>query len=165
MRNKTIAYVALIAAIALLAGGLLFLCAATRAPGRLWLALALLVLGVALAAWAGVTLRRLRDLDPEHVADRVVELVRRRGDDEITEADIIGSLGVPAETAQQAVGVLAGRQLIERQRRGDRDVLVFPQLRASKVARRCPYCGSAFSVKTPLHKCPNCGATLEVGKD
>jgi len=164
MRNKTLAYVALVIGVLLLTGGLLFLCAATRAPSRTWLSAALLALGVALVAWAGVTLRRLLDLNPERVADRVLELVRRRGDDEITEADIVGSLGVPMDVAQQAVGVLAGRQLIERQRRGDRDVLVFPQLRASKVVRRCPYCGSSFSVKTPAHKCPNCGAPLEISK-
>jgi len=149
----------------LLAGGLLFLCAASTNPGRLWLALVLLVLGAGLAAWSGTAIRRLRELDPQRLADRILELVRRRGDDEITQADIIGSLGVPADAAEQAIGVLAGRQLVERQRRQDRDVLVFPQLRAGKVMRKCPYCGSEFSVKTPLHKCPNCGGDLDVVKD
>ena len=165
MRAKTVAFAVLGVAVVLLAVGLLFLCAATTTPSRLWLALVLLALGAGLAVWAGVTLRRLRDLEPERVADRVVELVCRRGDDEITEADIIGSLGVPSDVAAQAVGVLSARQLIQRQRRGDRDVLIFPALRAGKVVRRCPYCGSEFSVKTALHKCPNCGATLELGKD
>ena len=110
-------------------------------------------------------MRRLRDLDPERVADRVVELVRRRGDTEITLADVVGSLQVPHETAEAAMGVLAGRQLIQRERREDRDVFVFPELRVSKVVRQCPYCHSEFSVKTPVHKCPNCGATLEVARE
>ena len=165
MQNKTVVWVGLVVSVVLLAVGLLFLCASSVSAGRLWLAIALIVIGGGLAAWSGTSLRRLRDLDPERVADRVVELVRRRGDTEITLADVVGSLQVPHETAEAAMGVLAGRQLIQRERREDRDVFVFPELRVSKVVRQCPYCHSEFSVKTPVHKCPNCGATLEVARE
>ena len=165
IRNKTLIWILLALSAILIAAGLLFLCAASVRAGRLWLAIALIVLGGGLAAWGGASLRRLRELEPERVADRIVELVRRRGDTEITLADAVGSLSVPHETAEAALGVLAGRQLVERQRRQDRDVFVFPQLRESKVLRQCPYCGSEFSVKTPVHKCPNCGATLELTRE
>ena len=165
MQNKTVIWIVLIVAVLLLATGLLFLCASSVVAGRLWLSIALIVIGGGLAAWGGVSLRRLRDLDPERVADRVVELVRRRGDTETTLADIVGSLEVPHETAEAAMVVLAGRQLVQRERREDRDVFVFPQLRVSKVVRQCPYCHSEFSVKTPVHKCPNCGASLELAKE
>ena len=165
MQNKTLIVVVLVVSVLLLATGLLFLCASSLNPGRLWLSIALVVIGGGLAAWSGVSLRRLRDLDPERVADRIVEMVRRRGDTETTLADVVGSLQVPHETAEAAMGVLAGRQLVQRERREDRDVFVFPQLRVSKFVRQCPYCHSEFSVKTPVHKCPNCGAALEVTKE
>jgi hypothetical protein len=41
----------------------------------------------------------------------------------------------------------------------------FPGLEETKVVRRCAYCGNEFSVKTPLHKCPNCGGDLELVRD
>ena len=66
-----------------LALGLLFLCAATRQPSRLLLAVALLVVGGGLAAWSGLTLRRLRELDPENLSDRITELVRAGGSAEV----------------------------------------------------------------------------------
>ena len=165
MQNKTVVWILLVVSVLLLAAGLLFLCAATVQPGRWWLAALLILIGGGLATWSGTSLRRLRDLEPERVADRVVELVRQRGDTEITLADVVGSIEVPHETAQAAMGVLANRQLVERRRREDRDVYVFPQLRVSKVVRQCPYCGSEYSVKTPVHECPNCGASLEVIKE
>ena len=165
MKNRTLIIIVLVVSVLLLSVGLLFLCASTRAPGRLWLSIALVVIGGGLAAWSGVSLRRLRNLEPERVADRIVELVRRRGDTETTLADVVGSLQVPHETAEAAMGVLAGRQLVQRERREDRDVFVFPQLRVSKMVRQCPYCHSEFSVKTPVHKCPNCGASLELTKE
>jgi membrane protein implicated in regulation of membrane protease activity len=165
MQNKTVVVIVLVASVVLLSLGLLFLCASSLNPGRLWLSIALVVIGGGLAVWSGVSLRRLRDLNPERVADRIVELVRRRGDTETTLADVVGSLQVPHETAEAAMGVLAGRQLVQRERRADRDVFVFPQLRVSKIVRQCPYCHSEFSVKTPVHKCPNCGASLELAKE
>jgi Zn finger protein HypA/HybF involved in hydrogenase expression len=163
MANKTLAWVAIIVSVVVLAGGLVFLMSANRAS-RFLLAFVLLGMGVALVAWGGTTLRRLRSLDPERVADRIIELVRRRGATEITQADIVGSLGVSNEIALEAIGVLSRRQAIERRRHEDRDIFYFPQLRESRAVRRCPYCGSEFSVKTPLQKCPNCGANLEVEK-
>jgi hypothetical protein len=165
MQNKTVTWVVLVISVLLLATGLLFLCASSVDAGRLWLSIALIVIGGGLAAWSGISLRRQRNLDPERVADRIVELVRHRGDTETTLADVVGSLEVPHETAEAAMGVLAGRQLVQRERREDRDFFVFPQLRVSKMVRQCPYCNSEFSVKTPVHKCPNCGASLELAKE
>jgi len=41
-------------------------------------------------------------------------------------------------------------------------VYVFPNLKESKVERRCPYCGAQFPVKQALAQCPNCGGNLEL---
>ena len=42
---------------------------------------------------------------------------------------------------------------------------VFPGLKESKVVRRCAYCGNEYTVRKPLHKCPNCGGHLEIVKN
>ena len=74
------------------------------------------------------------------LADRIVELVRRRGDTETTLADVVGSLQVPHETAEAAMGVLAGRQPAEHQAvagEAGQDVLDGPRVgvvRAADVA-------------------------------
>ena len=52
-----------------------------------------------------------------------------------------------------------------RERGPEKDLYVFPGLVEVKVARRCAYCGSEFSVKKPLHKCPNCGGELELVRE
>ncbi|MGD8793406.1 MAG: hypothetical protein PVF47_12720, partial [Anaerolineae bacterium] len=57
-----------------LAGGLIFLCAATQNPSRLFIALALLVIGGGLATWAGIRWRRARLLDPDVLDDRITTL-------------------------------------------------------------------------------------------
>jgi hypothetical protein len=69
--QRTTAILVLLVSVVLLAGGLLFLCAANRQPIRLLLAIALLAIGGGLAAWSGLSLRRLRTLDPEHLSDRI----------------------------------------------------------------------------------------------
>ena len=48
--------------------------------------------------------------------------------------------------------------------REGRTFYLFPGLRERKVVRRCAYCGNEYSVREPLHKCPNCGGTLEIVK-
>jgi hypothetical protein len=147
-----------------LALGLLFLCAATRQPSRLLLAAALMVVGGGLAAWSGLTLRRLRELDPENLSDRITELVRAGGSAEVTLSQVVAELGVPDEAALTALSLLEQRAQCYRERREGREVYLFPGLEPSMVRRRCPYCGSEFSVKTMMHRCPNCGGDLRLGR-
>jgi len=145
-----------------LALGLIFLCAATANPGRLPLSVILLVIGGGVAAWAALTWRRDQQLEPERLADSIIDLARTGGGAEVSLAQIVAELNVPTEAAQRALGVLERRGECRRERRADKDIYVFPGLVEVKVVRRCAYCGSEFSVKTPLHKCPNCGGELEL---
>jgi hypothetical protein len=163
--KRPILIVALVVAVVLLVVGLIFLCAATREAGRLPLSLILLVIGGGLAAWSALTWRREQQLEPERLADSIIDLVRGRGSAEVTLAEIVAELNVPTEAAQRALGVLQGRGECRRERRADKDLYVFPGLMERKVVRRCAYCGSEFSVKTPLHQCPNCGGQLELVRE
>jgi hypothetical protein len=162
--NRTAAIIVLSISTVLLAVGLLFLCAATRQPSRFLLAGTLLVIGGGLAAWSGTTLRRLRDLDPENLSDRITGLARA-GDAEVTLSGVVSELGVPDEAAVAALNLLERRGQCHRERRGEREFYVFPGLKPSKVTRRCPYCGGEFSVKTPVYKCPHCGGDLRLERE
>jgi DNA-directed RNA polymerase subunit RPC12/RpoP len=164
MMNRTVAIVVIGISVVLLAAGLLFLCAATREPSRLLLAGALIIVGGGLAAWSGTTLRRLRDLDPENLSDRITGLARA-GDAEVTLSQAVAELGVPDEAAVAAFNLLERRGQAYRERRGEREFYVFAGLQSSKVVRKCPYCGGEFSVKTPVYRCPHCGGDLRLVKE
>ena len=147
----------------LITGGLIFLCAAVESSRRLPIALALLVIGGGLAAWAGFRWRKARSLSPEVLDDRIIALADQH-DAEITLAQVVSSLGVPDEAARVALARLEANGLCRREQREGRTFYHFPGLRESKVVRRCAYCGNEYSVREPLHKCPNCGGTLEIVK-
>ena len=163
--KRTILMVAFGISGVLLALGLIFLCAATINPGRLPLSVILLVIGGGLAAWSALTWRREQQMEPERLADSIIDLARAGGGAEVSLAQIVAELNVPTEAAQRALGVLERRGECRRERGPDKDLYVFPGLVEVKVVRRCAYCGSEFSVKTPLHKCPNCGGELELVRE
>jgi Zn finger protein HypA/HybF involved in hydrogenase expression len=140
----------------------LFLCASAARPERLPLSVLLIVIGGAGAVWAGFTWRRLRDIEPERLADWIVEMVRAQGKFETTAAEVGATLSAPAANVQSALENLRSRGEVEVEQRDDRRVYVFPNLKESKVERRCPYCDAQFPVKQALTKCPNCGASLEL---
>jgi len=144
-----------------LAGGLIFLCAAVQNAARFPLSLALLVSGGGLAAWAGWRWRRARQLTPNILDDHIVELASAH-DAELSLPRIVSGLGVPDDAARAALARLESNGFCRLERRGDKNVYVFPGLKESKVVRRCIYCGSEYSVREPLHKCPNCGGKLEI---
>ena len=148
----------------LLAGGLVFLCAAIQDPARYSIALVLLVLGGSLAAWAGVRWRRARQLEPEILDERITDLASDH-DAEVSLARIISELDVPEEAARAAVARLEAAGLCHREQREGRTTYIFPGLKDRKVVRRCAYCGSEYPVREALHKCPNCGGHLEVKKN
>jgi hypothetical protein len=146
-----------------LAGGLIFLCAAVQNPARWPIALALLVIGGGLAAWAGLRWRRARELSPNVLDDRITTLADRY-DAEITLAQVVSDLNVPDDAARTALARLESNGLCHQEQREGKTVYVFPGLKESKVVRRCVYCGNEYSVREPLHKCPNCGGNLEIVK-
>jgi hypothetical protein len=149
--------------IVLLAGGLIFLCAATQNAARFPIAAILLILGGGLAGWAGVRWRRARRLAPDALDDEITGLAAAN-DAEVTVPLVVSELGVPDDAARVALSRLQDNGICRPERRGDRTVYVFPGLRESKVVRRCTYCGNEYSVREPLNKCPNCGGTLEIVK-
>jgi hypothetical protein len=146
-----------------LAGGFIFLCAAVQNTARLPIALALLVAGGGLAGWAGVRWRRARQLSPDVVNQRITDLAAAH-DAEVTVALVVSELDIPDQAARTALARLEADGLSRRERREDKEVYVFPGLVESKVVRRCIYCGNEYSVRQPLHKCPNCGGQLELVK-
>ena len=119
------------------------------------------LIGVGLAAWGGLSLRRLRDLAPENLGDRITQLARK-GNGEVTLSQIVAELLVPGEAAIAALNLLERRGQAHREHAGEdaREVYVFPGLKPHLVQRKCPYCGTEFSVKKALSKCPHCGGDL-----
>ena len=164
--NKNIALIILVVGALMLGIGFLFLCASAADPQkaglRFILSLLLIVIGGAGAAWAGLTWRRLGDIEPKRLADRIVEMVRLQGKFETTEAEAVAGLSAPAANVQAAFDLLKARREAVPEQRDDRRVYVFPNLKESKVERRCPYCGAQFPVKQALSQCPNCGGNLEL---
>ena len=152
---------ALLVGVLFLATGLIFLCAAVQNTARLPLAVALLLIGGGLAAWAGVRLRRQRMLAPDALDDRITALAASH-EASVTLAQVVGELNVPDDAARAALARLEADGLCHQERHGDKNVYVFPGLKESKVERRCAYCGNTYSVREPLHKCPNCGGSLEI---
>jgi hypothetical protein len=154
---------AFLVGVVFLAGGLIFLCAAVQNSARWPVALVLLVIGGGLAAWAGTRWRRARELAPDVLDDRITGLADRY-DAEITVAQIVSELKVPDEAARLALARLESNGICHPERREGKTVYLFPGLKESKVVRRCVYCGNEYSVREPLHKCPNCGGQLEIVK-
>jgi len=152
---------AFLTGIVFLAGGLIFLCAAVENAVRLPISLALLLIGSGLAAWAGLRWRRARELAPDVLDDRITELAAAH-DAELSLAQVISALEVPDDAARAALARLEANGLCHRDQREIGSVYVFPGLKESKVVRRCSYCGNEYSVREPLHKCPNCGGSLEI---
>ncbi len=161
--SQGLTIVAFLCGALLMAGGLVFTCAAVQEPRRLPIALALLIIGGGLAGWAGYRWRRARALSPAVLDDRITSLADEHGA-EITLAQVVSSLGVPDEAARAALARLEANGLCYQERREGRSFYHFPGLRESKVVRRCAYCGNEYSVREPLHKCPNCGGVLEIVK-
>ena len=116
--NRTAATIVIVISVLFLAVGLWFLCAATREPSRLFLAVVLLAVGGGLAAWSGLALRRLRDLSPEHLSDRITVLARAGGQAEVTLSQVVGELRVPDEAALNALDLLESQGQCRRERRG-----------------------------------------------
>jgi hypothetical protein len=164
--SRTLAIVAIGIAAAMLALGMVFVCAATREPTRLFIAALLTLVGAGLAVWGGLTLRHLRDLDPENLSDRITRLARQ-GDGEVTLSQVVAELKVADEAAIAGLNLLERRGQAHRERVGEdaREVYVFPGLRPHLLQRKCPYCGTEFSVKKALNKCPHCGGDLKLERE
>lgn len=160
--NKTVALIVSLVGALMLGLGLLFLCASIRAPQRLILAALLIVIGGAGVAWAGTTWRRLSEIEPKRLADRIVEMAKLQGKFETTAAEAVAELSAPAANVQAALEILQSRGDAVPEQRDDRRVYVFPNLKETKVVRRCPYCGVQFPVKQAITQCPNCGGNIEL---
>ncbi len=163
--NRLIAFILLTVGAVMLALGLLFLCAAVNDTGRLPLSLILMFLGGGLAAGGALMLRRQRELSPDTVADRVLALAQADDDAELSVAEMVAGLGLPEAAVVKGLDLLEKRGRYRREYRDDRTVYVFPGLKKSKLIRKCAYCGRTYSVKEPIHVCPNCGGTVELVRE
>jgi uncharacterized Zn-finger protein len=159
--SQRLALTAFFTGLLFLTGGLIFLCAAVDNAARLPIALVLLLIGGGLVAWAGLRLRRAQQLSPDTLDDRITSLAAAH-DAELSLAQVISALDVPDDAARAALARLEADGLCHQERREGRALYVFPGLKEKKVARVCPYCGNEYSVREPLHKCPNCGGNLEI---
>jgi DNA-directed RNA polymerase subunit RPC12/RpoP len=160
--SRNLAFLTLILAVLLLTAGLLFACAAVNNPSRFLLAAVLLLFGGGLAAWSGLSLRRLRQLNPETLDDEITALAERSGHAEVTLAQVVSGLGVPDDAAQKALDLLVEKGQSYRELRSDGWVYLFPGLQESKVIRKCSHCGREYSVKVALYECTNCGGKVEL---
>jgi hypothetical protein len=160
--NRGAAIVLLVISIVCITIGLIFLCAATQQPNRYFIAFTFLVIGLGLAVWSGLSLRRVSELDPENLSDSITKLARKGGQYEVSLSQIVAELHVPDEAAQAALNLLVSKGQCQPEQRHGATFYVFPGLEASKMVRRCVYCGTEFSVKDPLHECPNCGGEVEL---
>ena len=163
VRGQGLTFGAVLVGGIILAGGLIFLCAATQDAARLPIAAVLLVIGGGLAGWSGIRWRRARQLSPDIIGQRITELADA-SDGEVTLSQVVSTLDVPARFARPALARLEANGLCRTEQMEGRTIYAFPGLKESKVVRRCTYCGSESSVREPLHKCPNCGGTLEILK-
>jgi hypothetical protein len=161
LANQVLTVAGFLAGILFLAGGLIFLCATTQNVARLPISLMLLLIGGALATWASLRWRWARQLAPDVLDDRITALAATQ-DAELSLAQVISMLKVPDDIARAALARLEANGLCHIEQREDRTVYLFPGLKESKVVRRCSYCGNEYSVREPLHKCPNCGGSLEI---
>lgn len=166
--NKTLIVVLLVIAMLLLGLGLLFLCASAAEPqrafSRILLGLSLSLIGAGGAVWAGLQWRRLGEIEPERLADRIVAWVQLQPNPEVTVSEATAQLGAPAANVQAALNLLQQRGEAQPETRGDRLVYVFPGLKEGKVVRRCVHCGTEFPVRQSLQRCPNCGGKIELQK-
>jgi hypothetical protein len=163
--NRTVSIVILGISVLVLAVGILFLCAAAQQPGRLLLAVILLVLGGGLAAWSGMNLRRLRELDPEELSDQITVLADRNPEGEVTLAQVVAELKVPDESAQAALQLLEDKGIAKYEYRDGKRVYTFPGLKDEKLVRKCVFCGTTYSVREPVHTCPNCGGDVQLVRE
>ncbi len=155
---------AVIASVPLLILGIIFLIGASTQPGRIFTAAVFLLLGGALVVWGALRLRRLAEISPEALATGIVDLARRL-DGEVTVSQVQAEFRIPRDMALGALEKLRGRGDSQRELRGDHYAYIFKGVMPAKAIKRCPYCGSEFSVKSPLRECTNCGAALEIVKE
>ena len=147
----------------LLGAGLLFLVAAVQNSARLPVAVVLALLGGGLASWAGLRWRQARQLSADVLDDRILDLAAANNA-ELTLAQIVAGLDVPDDAVRATLGHMEAEGSCHQEQRQGRTLYVFPGLQQRKVVRLCAYCGSQYSVREPLQKCPNCGGALGVVK-
>ncbi len=159
--NRLVYFIIFFISTFVLGMGLLFLCAATEAPERIWLAIILLALGATGAGWSAYSYRKWLNMQPWQLATRVTSLAAQN-DGELALSQVMSQYSVPAPVATAALDELVNKGQCRREARADAVVYVFPGLKERKMIRKCVYCGSTFPVKQALQKCPNCGGNLEL---
>jgi hypothetical protein len=161
--KKLLAILVTLASIPFFVGGLLFLIAATQAPSRALVGIAMAAIGAVLLVSGLRSLRRLAALRPDTLRAGAIALARRLGG-ELTVSQLRAEYSIPQDLAVKVLAGLEAEGNYRLERRGERDVYVFTGLLPSLAEKVCPYCNTQLPVRSALRKCPNCGAQLEITK-
>jgi len=161
--NKTLAVIVSLSSIPLYLLGFLFLIGSSGSSSRLLVALGMLAAATAVLLAGRNRLKRLAEIDPASLRTGAVELARRLGG-ELTVAQLRAEYRISEQQATEALEQLVAEGSVTREQREDRVVYVFTGLLPSIAERVCPYCGTKLPIREALHKCPNCGANLEIVK-
>ncbi len=163
MGKKGLAIIAIVIAIVLFMGGLVFLIAADRLS-YFMTAVVLLAIGGGVLWYAISVLRRLRELSQENLEAGIIDLARRLGG-ELSVAQVQAEFRIGNELALETLERLRRRGTCQMEPRAGRTVYLFKGVLPAKAVKRCPYCGSEFAVRSAIHQCPNCGGTLEITRE
>jgi hypothetical protein len=163
MMKKLLAILLTLASIPFLTGGLLFLIAASQAPSRALVGIALAAIGIVLLISGLRSLRRLAALRPDTLRAGAIALARKLGG-ELTVSQLRAEYSIPQELAAEVLSGLEREGNCRLEQRQDRQVYVFTGLLPSLAEKVCPYCNTQLPVRSALRKCPNCGAQLEITK-
>ena len=158
--KRLIAVFLVLAGIAAVALGLLFLIGSAGQWHRLVVAACGLVLG-GLAAGFGVRLWRAAEASsPEKLRVDILAFAAAHGG-RITQAQVAAALPDRAPVALQTLADMLRAGLCERRLEQGVERYVFPSLQQNVVVRRCRYCGWEAPLSSDVTLCARCGGTVE----
>lgn len=140
--------------------GLLFLLGAGGRGYRYVIAVVCLAMGGGLAG-LGVRLFKQADAaSPEQLRAEILELARRKSG-EISEDEVLASLGRRAAGAPAVLAAMVTEGLCERRTVRGAAYYLFPELQPRLLVRRCEYCNAELPLAGEVAECPNCGGTVK----
>jgi hypothetical protein len=140
--------------------GLVFLIA----PGRAGTGLVMLIIGLALVAFAASRMKTMKGLSPEGVEQQITSVAAAANGD-VTVSALAGETGLEDGLLRAGLERLLNKGMLQVELRDGTDHYLFPGLRQEKMVKKCPYCGNEYPVAQAGRTCPSCGGNLEVRPD
>ena len=131
------------------------------APDRGLVGFILLVVAVALIAFASSRLRRLKTLSPEGVEQQIMN-VAASAEGDVTVGSVAGQTGLEDNYVREGLERLLQKGQVQVERRNGADHYVVPGLIREKMIKKCPYCGNEYPLSQAGRTCPSCGGNLEI---